>query len=115
MTPANDRDTQKCDHYFGPWHFRPHKNFKGSRQYWYRECSKCQWQEEVYEKPLQADPRKQYQVRWSYTSKTEPTFGRYCATLDRVLEEVAEAKRMGMLYIDIVHPDGKVEIRKGYS
>jgi hypothetical protein len=54
-----------------------------------------------------------YQVRWSYTSDSEPTFGRYCATLDRVEAEVAEAKVMGMSYIDIVHPDGRVEIRKG--
>ena len=59
------------------------------------------------------DPRKKYQVRWSYTSREQPTFARYCATFVRVLEEVAEAKAMGMLYIDIVHPDGSVDIRKG--
>jgi len=59
------------------------------------------------------DPRKKYQVRWSYTSRNTPTFARYCATLDRVEAEVAEAKIMGMLYIDILHPDGRVEIRKG--
>jgi hypothetical protein len=56
---------------------------------------------------------KKYQVRWSYTSRTEPTFGRYCNTLEQVEREVAEAKTMGMLYIDIVHLDGRVEIRKG--
>ena len=54
-----------------------------------------------------------YQVRWSYTSDTEPTFGRQCTTLEQVEREVAEAKTMGMTYIDIVHPDGRVEIRKG--
>lgn len=58
---------------------------------------------------------KKYQVRWSYTSDTEPTFGRYCSTLDEANYEAVEARRMGMTYIDIVHPDGRVEIRKGYS
>lgn len=59
------------------------------------------------------DNSDKYQVRWSYTSDTEPTFGRYCATLDQAYGEVDEARRMGMSYIDIVHPDGRVEIKKG--
>ena len=62
---------------------------------------------------MNRNTRKRYQVRWSYTSDTEPTFGRNCTTLDRVLEEVAVGDRMGMTYIDIVHPDGRVEIKKG--
>jgi hypothetical protein len=53
-----------------------------------------------------------YQVRWSYTSTSEPTFGRYCTTFERAMIEVENAIFMGMTYIDIVHPDGKVEIKK---
>ena len=55
----------------------------------------------------------QYQVRWSYTSVYEATFGRYFDTLDQALEEVKKAIRVGMLYVDIVHPDGRVEMKKG--
>ena len=54
-----------------------------------------------------------YQVRWSYTSRTEPTFGRHCSTLEIAEAEVVEAGIQGMIYIDIVHPDGRVEVKKG--
>lgn len=109
--------TDRCDHYFGPWHFRPAKNYKGAKQYWCKECSKCHWVEEVFEKPTDLPPYSktevEYQVRWSYTSDTEPTFGRYLATFKEADNEVKEAHIAGMTYIDIVHPDGRVEIKKG--
>ncbi len=56
-----------------------------------------------------------YQVRWSYTSVFEPTFGRYYDTMEEAKIEVKKAIRVGMLYVDIVHPDGRVEIKKGRS
>jgi len=47
-----------------------------------------------------------WQVRWSYTSRKEPTFGRNFLSLEQALNEVSDARRDGMLYVDLILPDG---------
>ena len=47
-----------------------------------------------------------WQVRWSYTSRSEPTFGRNFASLEQALNEVSDARKDGMLYVDLILPDG---------